>query len=257
MALLEARGKPLMVIMTRAAIVGGLVALVSSGCISPMQKRNLSRIPYVPEIVRSPPIDTEAEAEIGTSMVATAKRYVSPGIRLSAGINHQGTYNMYPYGLSIPAGPLYQAATDSAGTFFEAPQEIEYRAYTGRVIKVRGGVYVPNASPAATEVYWLATNNESVPLNDDHPGITFQPTTTVERWGEESFKRELVYGGVSQNTITVLYREFMNDMARPAFSQELKYDLSKGDVIGYRGARFQVLNVTNTTIRFKTLKHLD
>lgn len=240
----------------RASIVGVLVALVSSGCMGSVQKRTFSRIPYAPEIINSPPENTEAQAEIGTSMVATAKRYVSPGIRLAAGIHHQGTYSMYQYGLSVPAGLLYEAGTDAAGTFFEATQETTYHAYTGRTIKVRGGVYVPKASPAATEVYWLATDNESAAMSDDHPGITFE-RTTAERWGEESFKRELVYGGVSENTITILYREFLDDMARPAFSQELKYDLSKGDVIGYRGARFQVLNVTNTTITFKTLKHLD
>lgn len=233
-----------------------VVALLSSACVSPLQKRSFSQILYAPEVVSSPSVNTEAEAEIGTSMVATAKRIRSPGIRLSEGITHQGTNNGYPFTLAIPAGTLFEAAKDPAGTFYEYPTPLEFRLYTGHVLKVRGGVFVPSAAPAATEIFWLATDNPNTPLNDEHPGIQFEPST-AERWGSESFKRELVYGGVSQNTITVLYREFMNDMARPAFSQELKYDLSKGDVIGYRGARFQVLDVTNTTIKFKALKHLE
>lgn len=240
----------------RLAVAVAIISITSSACVSPLQNRVFSRIPSSPELVHAPAVNAEADVEVGTSMVATAKRTVSPGIRLIEPITHQGTYNMYPYVLSIPSGPLFAAATDAMGTFYEAPQEIEYRAYTGAVIKVHGGVFVPTASPSATEVFWLATNAPTTPLNDGHPGIKFEPTT-VERWGADSFKRELVYGGVSQNTITVLYREFIHDMARPAFSQELKYDLSKGSVIGYRGARFQVLDVTNTGIKYKVLTHME
>src|ERR1700674_5426084 len=40
-----------------------------------------------------------------------------------------------------------------------------------------------------------------------------------------SMSQELIYGGVAGNTIKVTYREYGNNMARPAFSQELQYDL--------------------------------
>ena len=46
-------------------------------------------------------------------------------------------------------------------------------------------------------------------------------------------------------------------MARPAFTQELKYDLGEGKVIGFKGARFEVLSATNVGIRYKVLRHLD
>jgi hypothetical protein len=85
-------------------------------------------------------------------------------------------------------------------------------------------------------------------------GITY---TTYEEWDTNSFKRELVYSGVSQNTISILYREFKHDIARPAFSQELKYDLAQGNEIGFRGARFLVLKAGNTSIRYKVLRALD
>ena len=53
---------------------------------------------------------------------------------------------------------------------------------------------------------------------------------------EGGFHRELIYGGVSRGTITLTYREYANDMARPAFTQELNYDLADGEEIGFRGA---------------------
>lgn len=70
-------------------------------------------------------------------------------------------------------------------------------------------------------------------------------------------KKELIYTGVSKNVISLVYREYQNDLARPAFSQDLKYDLGEGRVIGFKGARFEVLKATNLGLTFKTLKHLD
>ena len=46
-------------------------------------------------------------------------------------------------------------------------------------------------------------------------------------------------------------------MARPAFTEDLKYDLSQGDVIGYKGARFKIITANNLSIRYMVLKPLD
>jgi len=67
----------------------------------------------------------------------------------------------------------------------------------------------------------------------------------------------LVYGGVSKGTIAISYREFSDKTARPAFTQELKYDLSEGDVIGFRGARFKIIKAGNVSLRYVVLKPLD
>lgn len=72
----------------------------------------------------------------------------------------------------------------------------------------------------------------------------------------DNFRREIVYSGVSKGTVSLLYREYSGNMARPAFSQDLTYDLSEGDEIGFRGARFKVLKATNTSIRYVVLKPL-
>lgn len=68
------------------------------------------------------------------------------------------------------------------------------------------------------------------------------------------FKRHLLYGGRSGNQLLISYREFKDDLARPAFSQEVSFDLSQGREIGYRGARFEVLDATNTKIRYRLIQ---
>jgi hypothetical protein len=74
--------------------------------------------------------------------------------------------------------------------------------------------------------------------------------------GPDSFQRELVYSGVAKGVVTILYREFNGNMARPAFSQELHFDLSEGNEIGYKGSRFKVIKANNTGITYEVIKPL-
>jgi hypothetical protein len=232
-----------------------LVSLTATGCVSALATRTYTRTDQPSEVVRSPVLQTVTESEVGQSMIFTAQRSVYPAIQLGTPVMHEGSNLDKKFVLTIPQGPLKQRGIDSSGVFYQADHPLPFNVNSG-VIKVKGGVYVPSQTPSATEVYWLATDNNAIPLNDPHAGIQFQKVT-VEEWGESSFKRELVYGGISQDTITISYREFVNDIARPAFTQDLKYDLSKGKEIGFRGSRFEVLNATNTSITYKVTKHLE
>jgi hypothetical protein len=68
-----------------------------------------------------------------------------------------------------------------------------------------------------------------------------------------SFQRTLLYNGKIGEKITIGYREFSGDIARPAFSNEVSYDLSDSTIIGYKGARIEVVKATNTEITYKVL----
>ena len=69
----------------------------------------------------------------------------------------------------------------------------------------------------------------------------------------DSVKRELLYDGKSGTTLHLSYREFVKDMARPAFTQELSYDIRDDRIIGFKGARFEVIDANNRSIRYKVL----
>jgi hypothetical protein len=76
---------------------------------------------------------------------------------------------------------------------------------------------------------------------------------THERYDAEhegTWRRELIYTGRSGSTIGVTYREFAHDLARPAFFQDLKYDLDDSDIVVYRDWRLRVLEANNQHIRF-------
>jgi hypothetical protein len=94
--------------------------------------------------------------------------------------------------------------------------------------------------------------------------LTLSPTGyryevfTVPIGGEAptGFKRELVYQGAAGGTLRLLYREYVNDLARPAFSQEATYDLSRSGptLATFKGAQIEVLEAGNAGIRYRVLR---
>jgi len=79
--------------------------------------------------------------------------------------------------------------------------------------------------------------------------------TTYDRGN--GFHRGLIYSGFAKGILKIAYREFSDNQARSAFNQELSYDISDGDEVGFHGARIKVLKATNTTISYVVLKPLD
>ncbi|EHR6401694.1 hypothetical protein WMQ26_23250 [Vibrio diabolicus] len=71
----------------------------------------------------------------------------------------------------------------------------------------------------------------------------------------QSFQQTLIYNGSVGKKINISYREFSDGSARNAFTNNVEYDMSKSNVINYKGARIEVLGYDNTSIKFKVLNH--
>lgn len=76
---------------------------------------------------------------------------------------------------------------------------------------------------------------------------------TVSRIYLNNFQMNLIYTGKRGNEIYITYREFKNDWSRPSFTQNLTFDLSESRIIGMKGARIEVIEATNTNIRYKII----
>lgn len=85
--------------------------------------------------------------------------------------------------------------------------------------------------------------NDYMTYNSDQ--VTFKKDINFK-----GFRKELLYNGKTGNTIKLQYREFNNDMIRPAFSQDLSFDLSESPTIGFRGMKIDVTKATNSDITF-------
>jgi hypothetical protein len=70
-----------------------------------------------------------------------------------------------------------------------------------------------------------------------------------------SFQQTLIYSGRVGDKINIGYREFSNNSARPAFNNDVEYDLSSSNIIGYKGASIEVVKADNSSITYKLLKN--
>ena len=86
--------------------------------------------------------------------------------------------------------------------------------------------------------------------------ISFASTEIVEPH-KDALQRTLYYKGISKNNIFLDYREFFKDMARPAYTQELTFDLSQGNEIGFRGMRLEIISASNTGITYLVSRGFD
>ena len=70
---------------------------------------------------------------------------------------------------------------------------------------------------------------------------------------EGSFSAELVYSGKRGDVINMLYREYTDGSVRPAFTQELSYDLSESDSIRFRSIEIAVEEANSSGITYRVL----
>jgi hypothetical protein len=75
--------------------------------------------------------------------------------------------------------------------------------------------------------------------------------------GPNSFQQTLIYSGKVGSKLKIGYREFSADFARPAFNNDVDYDLSESNVIGYKGARLEIVEATNEYIKYKVIKNFN
>lgn len=81
----------------------------------------------------------------------------------------------------------------------------------------------------------------------------FEPIELERTLDKGSFKYELIYGGLHDNNIKVEYREYKDDIARPAFYQNVTYDLTKSTVVRYKKFKIKVHSADNEKITYTVL----
>lgn len=199
-------------------------------------------------VVSIPQINTQASAEIGQTIISKANVTKIPAINFT---NDASEVVNYPGTTTIRARTIPLYASDERGKFYR-DYLATFSMMGSSIVYDNAGIFVPNEKTKPAVVYHFALGYKFGKI----PVLGVEDST-FEKWGKDSFKRELVYSGVAQNTISILYREFSDNIARPAFSQELKYDLAQGNIIGFKGARFEVIKATNTELVYKVVKPLD
>ncbi|NDW20007.1 hypothetical protein [Alteromonas hispanica] len=146
--------------------------------------------------------------------------------------------------------------------FLEVGEDKEFKFYLPKNSESGSGTV--NVSPLADPFEALAVDKDDSELcgvsvyggymcNDE---ITFREERKPIL-STNAFQQTLIYSGKSGEVIQLGYREFSNNIARPAFNNDVSYDLSESRVVGYKGVRLEIINATNEYIEYKVISNFN
>lgn len=186
------------------------------------------------------PLNEKLNAELGDRLVLTGNEIYQKGLVITSETDFK--ISMYSYGLQKGDEVTHKYRTPEWDVYLDAQ-------YLWGVVV---GTKDPNnIMPCVFDNTFMKV----VPRKVEN--FTVEPTTFVDKDCHNCFKQEFIYNGKVDNSIKFIYREYIRDMARPAFNQELQYDLNDGNIIGFKGLRIEVIEATNTKISYKILNNFS
>ena len=180
------------------------------------------------------------EANTGETMITVCSRYMLPSYRIR--------YEYKPSELpALTPDQEWVAYHTLEGNYIVTTRKYPYRRIFGIEIKPNGEL--------ASEKPWIQLYNNKRPMQEPWRTSDNQVFVPLEGYvlHDHFFKAELIYSGITQNTIHISYREFANYQDRPALDQELSYDLKESDQITFRSLEIRVVEANNAKIKFQVL----
>lgn len=205
-----------------------VMALLLSGCA-------VQYSPYIPrtEYIDSPDMGVVSSAQVGDHML-------TKGVLIEQEVLHL-KMPVSGFHYSIQPGMLPKVGIDMGEQFF---------------------------SPIGVTKSPLADMFQLVSVRDSNPSQICVVTVMAQRScydayfeiknitsaRDASFQQTLIYSGRVGDKINIGYREFSANTARPAFNNDVEYDLSTSRKIGYKGAELEVIDADNTGITYKVIR---
>lgn len=221
------------------SILVGLALLATTACATPAYDYE----PVTREI-SEPPLGVVSVAFVGDSLVRQGKYVEHDGIRLSEKltIGLLGTYTFLP-------GEYLKTGENDSGAFYLPTNG----SGSGQI----------NESPLADPFQAIMLGADGQICGVSTLGgysctkATGVVKTTIQGIASNAFQQTLIYSGKVGDKINIGYREFSADVARPAFNNDVEYDLKESNTIGYKGALIEILEATNQSIRYKVIRNFN
>jgi len=160
--------------------------------------------------------------------------------------------------LFVEGRPRFSKYVIENGKFYKTGEDAEFEYFKQDKISIFIEAFIRTASIPGASVKLNKSNGELCVLAPGDPAFCGNTKTKRKKenvYSDDSFRKTLIYNGRVGNKLKVGYREYMNNMARTAFSNEVIYDLSESTIIGYAGARIEVIDASNTELKYKVIKN--
>ena len=219
--------------------------MVLAGCVS-VEAPQFERSERVEEF-SVPAINSLATANVGDPLISQGIRVQSEAIKLNAAYRTEWVRNSggraFPFTFevgtvlshigSMKGVPLYVGK--ASGGLFDS---------SGRQLGTPYGLAVDSTE----YVKFVYVGGGVVPETPKRK-ILFTPTI-LERVDKKNFRQELLYNGRNAKEIFFTYREFSNNLSRPAFTQNIRYMLGTEKIIGFKSLRIEIVKASSQDITY-------
>ena len=216
-------------------------------------------------VISSPELGQLESRRLGDSLLRYAKLEMYEAIIIrNSGIHSDGLLRIQFLPTPIPAlyienGSLIYApaCTRMTNAVVDGFSECDFDPQNMNAAQLRAKVLLPqikekfDSTGGSTYTYTLPGWFSGQRLEGD------VERTEIYLPGENSFSQELIYNGLSCDTVSFTYREFSGDQIRGWFNQTASYDLSKSKTIGFKSAQIEIVSVDNVSISYRVLSHFD
>lgn len=217
------------------------VALAAAGCASPKFNYRASAID-----ISEPPLNEIVQRAVGEEMLKQGKYALVDVLNVETSV-------MPHWGVTVNPGLFRRVGNDESSNYYE--------------LGGRGG------DSGSIDKSWVVDPLKALMIKKGDASIcivTVFNATSCSNKDKQNYKEEkrhvvfedtvqqtLIYSGRIGSRIKFGYREFSNNFARPAFSNDVEYDLLESIVIGYKGAQIEVIEATNQHIKYKVLHNFN
>lgn len=218
--------------------IAGVIGLGLVGCAAPTYNYQAT-----PKQVSKPPIGSVNTAYVGDKML-------EQGMLVDRAVLSIPANTKINFAYSMSAGYYQKVGQDQKGSYYSAINNIS-----------NGGNVQRSAISDPFQAVMLGLDGKLCVITvfnaknctDQHSASH----TSIGVATDNSFQQTLIYSGKVGNKINVGYREFSSNLARPAFNNDVEYDLSESRQIGYKGALLEVVDANNQNITYKVLRNFN
>ena len=226
--------------MKRFSLFLVVLFVLFTSCTTPPIQEKISEEKYW--IV--PSLNEEVTSYIGDSLLKEGTSTASEAIVLQKAHGRLGWTAYHPAGTYKLEG----MAEKNVGTSENIIKEI-CKIYQFPTTYSNGWAFVyPQIFETPDGKVYLVTNSGKELLDSSE-----YTKKTVIDVNDYYFEQQLIYTGAEGKILKFSYREFADGTARPAFTVDATYDLSKDNIIRFKGAVLEILNYDNQSIKYKVL----
>jgi hypothetical protein len=221
----------------KLGIAALLLAVILPGCAKP--KYNYSALETN---ISHPPAGPVNTSYIGDTILSKGKYKEHDAIYVKQKIDVMWAYTLLP-------GYYLKQGEDEIGEFYYPGGDEPGHVDKAMIADPWTSIMARKDPPAICVI----TMFNVATCNTEHQNYFERRKKTFSN--PDSFQQTLIYSGKIGDKINIGYREFSGNMARPAFNNNVEYDLSESMMIGYKGAKIEVIEANNQLIKYKVIEN--